>query len=237
MSYRWLLLPLLLSLLLATLPLRQVISWSGADRWLAASGAEGTIWRGVLRQARLGSMALGDVRLALDPLSLIGGRIGFHFTADGVLAGTGMVVSHGDAALRAGELRFPIEALAAGLPLRGDMRLSNLDIAFRNGGCSRAQGAAVVEQARLEQADVRLTPDTALRGVWGCAGGDAVLRLSGRSGGAEIHGVLRVAADGAWRLESRVMGLDQGGNALAAMAGFRAEADGYARIDQGRLAL
>ena len=237
MMPRWLLLPLLPFLLLATLPLRQVLSWSGADRGLAASGVEGTIWGGVLRRAHLGSMALGDMRLALDPLSLITGRIGFDFTADGALAGAGMVVPYGDVALRAGELRFPIQALGAGLPLRGDMRLSGIDIAFRDGRCSRAQGAAVVEQARLEQAGVRLTPDTSLRGILGCAGGEMVLRLSGRSGGAEIYSVLRLAADGAYRLESRVMGLGQGGNALAAMAGFRAEADGYARIDQGRLAL
>jgi general secretion pathway protein N len=237
MPYRWLLLPLLLVLLLVTLPLRQVLYWSGVDRRLAASGVEGTVWGGVVRQARLGSLALGDVRLALDPLSLVTGRIGFDFAADGALAGAGTVALYGDAALRAGELRFPIQALGAGLPLRGDMRLSGLDIAFRNGRCSRGQGTAVVEQARLEQGGVRLTPETSLRGVLGCAGDEAVLRLSGRSGGAEIHSVLRIAADGVYRLESRVMGLGQGSNALAAMAGFRAEADGYARIDQGRLAL
>lgn len=235
MRYRRLALPALMLLLLASLPMRQALSWAGAERWLAASSVDGTVWSGVLHGARLGQMSLGDARLSLDPFSLLTGKMGFHFSADGALTGAGVIAPVG--ALRAAQLRFPMQALASNLPLRGDMRLSHLDIAFRNGLCSRAQGTALVERAWLEQGGVALTPEISLRGILGCAGNAAVLRLSGRSGGAEIHSILRIAADGAYRMESRVTGLGRGGEALAAKAGFRPEADGYARVDQGMLAL
>jgi hypothetical protein len=237
MRYRWIALPALLLLLLASLPLRQALSWAGAERWLAASDVEGTVWRGVLQGARLGQMPLGDAHLRLDPFSLLTGKMGFHFSVDGALTGAGVIAPYGDSGLRAAQLRFPLQFLASNLPLRGEMRLSHLDIAFRNGLCRRAQGTVLVERAWLEQGGIALTPEVALRGVLGCAGNVAVLRLSGRSAGAEIHSILRIAADGAYRMENRVMGLGRAGEALAAKAGFRAETDGYVRMDQGMLAL
>jgi len=207
----------MLLLLTALLPLRLALEWAGAQRALSAARVEGTVWHGRLQDARLRGLSLGDAALSLDLLSLLGGRIGFRFIAYGALAGDGVASPD---ALRAGSLRFPLRAFSPNLPLDGELQLTGLDIAFRDGACRRAQGSARVVRAQLADG-VTLPPDFALRGALGCAGKEAVLRLMGVGDGVEIASVLRLAADGAWRLESRIS----------------AQGRAMTRVDRGSLAL
>lgn len=228
----------LVAVLAATMPLRLVLSWAQADRWLSAVEVEGTIWGGVLQAGYLGRLSLGDANVALDIPALLSGQMGFHFSAAGALQGTGTVLLGPDRReLRAASLRFPVQALSASLPLEGDMLLSEIDVAFRDGVCRAAQGSVVVRQVRLARGGIPLESDLELRGALGCAGNDVIARLVGRSGSIAIRSVIRIGADGAYRMENRILGLGGAGDALAAEAGFAPEADGYARVDRGNLAL
>src|SRR3954462_343394 len=58
---------------IALIPLRVAIGWYGAEG-LAAREATGSIWLGMLKEAQLGPVALGDVRARLNILPLLLGR-------------------------------------------------------------------------------------------------------------------------------------------------------------------
>jgi general secretion pathway protein N len=228
----------LVALLAATMPLRLALFWAQADRWLSAADVEGSIWGGVLKEGHVGHLSLGDARMALDVPALLSGRIGLRFFAAGDLQGSGIAMLGRDRReLRAQSLRFPIQALSASLPLDGDMMLSDVEVAFRDGTCRAAQGSVVVKQVRLARGSIPLASDLELRGALGCAGNDVIARLVGRSGSIAIRSTIRIGADGAYRMENRILGLGDTGDALAAEAGFAPEADGYARFDRGNLAL
>ncbi|MCP4027268.1 MAG: type II secretion system protein N, partial [Sphingomonas sp.] len=54
--------------LILLLPLRFALGWFDLDRTgFAARAASGSVWGGSLREAQLGSIALGDVDAALSP--------------------------------------------------------------------------------------------------------------------------------------------------------------------------
>lgn len=239
MRWKWPLLALfLVALLAATMPLRLALSWAQADRWLSAADVEGAIWGSGLQAGHLGRLSLGDARMALDIPTLLSGQMGFRFSAAGDLQGRGLVLLGRDRReLHAESLRFPVQALSASLPLDGDMLLSDIDVSFRDGTCRAAQGSVVVKQVRLARGSIPLAADLELRGALGCAGNDVIARLVGRSGGIAIRSTIRIGADGAYRMENRILGLGDAGDALAAEAGFAPEADGYARVDRGNLAL
>ena len=225
-------------LLVVTMPLRLALSLVQADRWFYAARVDGTIWNGVLHAGHLGRLSLGDARLALNVPALLSGRVGFGFSAAGALKGSGIAVLSGNGhALRANALRFPISALSPSLPLEGEMRLSGIDVAFRDGACHAAQGSVMVKKVRLSHGSMLLAPDFQLRGALGCAGGDVIMRLAGRSGDIALRSVIRISATGAYRMENRIQGTGQCGDAMAAEAGFQREVDGYARVDRGNLAL
>ena len=114
---------------------------------------------------------------------------------------------------------------------------SDPGVAFRDGNCRGAQRTVVVKQVRLAHGSIPLGSDLELRGALGCAGNDVIARLMGRSGGIAIRSTIRIGADGAYRMENRILGLGEAGDAMAAAAGFAPEADGYARVDRGKLAL
>lgn len=239
MQWKWPVLALfLVALLAATMPLRLALSWAQADRWLSAAEVEGTIWGGVLQAGYLGRLSLGDARMALDISALLSGQMGFRFSAAGDLQGRGIILLARDRReLRAESLRFSLQTLSASLPLDGDMQLSDIDVAFRDGTCRAAQGSVVIRQVRLARGSIPLASDLELRGALGCAGDDVIARLVGRSGSIAIRSTIRIGADGAYRMENRILGLGEAGDALAAEAGFAPEADGYARVDRGKLAL
>lgn len=225
-------------LLVATMPLGLALSWAQADRWFSAARVDGTIWNGVLRQGHLGRLSLGDARVTLDLPALLSGRAGFRFLAAGALEGSGIaVLGRDDRALRAGSLRLPVHALSSSMPMEGDMQLSDIHVAFRGGACRMAQGSVLVRKVRLSHGGMLLAPDFQLRGALGCAGGDVIMRLAGRADGIAVRSTVRISADGAYRMENRILGLGRAGDALAAEAGFLPEADGHARMDQGNLAL
>ena len=91
---RWTIAALLLAsfLIIATLPMRLALGWSGAtDAGITARDVRGSIWSGELVDARLGVLPLGTVRASLSPLALLGGGVELAFSrADerlGALAG------------------------------------------------------------------------------------------------------------------------------------------------------
>jgi|688.fasta_scaffold285821_3 hypothetical protein len=239
MQWKWPVLAMfLVAVLAATAPLRLALSWTQADRWLSAADVEGTIWGGVLQAGYLGHLSLGDAKVALDIPALLSGQMRFRFSAAGKLQGAGTALLGRDRReIRADSLRVPVQALSPSLPLEGEMLLSDIDVAFRDGTCRAAQGSVVVKHVRLARGSIPLSSDLELRGALGCAGNDVIARLVGRSGSIAIRSTIRIGADGAYRMENRILGLGEAGDAMAAAAGFAPEADGYARFDRGNLAL
>src|SRR3954469_9080575 len=81
---------------IALIPLRVAIGWFGAEG-LAAREAEGSIWLGMLKEAQMGPVALGDVRARLNVRPVVIGRAGVflsHDEPDGHFQGAVSVSRH-----------------------------------------------------------------------------------------------------------------------------------------------
>lgn len=211
-------------------PLRMALGWVDADRaGIAATAAEGTVWRGILRGARLGGLSLGDARVGLDPPGLLVLKPGVRLNAEGAMRGEGLVRSSGLADVTA---TVPLAALTPALPLDGRLELRSLQAEFRKGSCSEAGGDVALGDIHLRGVAV---PGLRLAGRAACAGTRLVVPLKGQSGGVAVDADLSVDATGRWRLESRLRATDASVAAAAEAAGFERTLDGFRRLDEGRL--
>jgi general secretion pathway protein N len=223
-----------LALLLAFLPLRLALGWSGAERLgLRAERVEGTVWRGRLHGASFAGAPLGDVRLAADPLGLLMGGAGLRFATRGELEGRGRIGLRRDGlVLRDADLRAPIAALAPSLPLQGALQLTGLELDLRGGGCRAASGAARAAPVELAGATVG---GLSLSGEVGCRDGMLSIPLTGGGDGVSLQVATLVSAQGRYRATTRIRATNPGFALYAASLGLERGLDGYSRIDAGRL--
>jgi general secretion pathway protein N len=125
--------------LILLLPLRFALAWFDLDgTGFAARAASGSVWAGSLREAQLGSIALGDVDAALSPWALLAGRA--RLALEGHPSGTGRAL-HG--AVSVSRHSVGIEQMTAGVPV-GDafapLPITAIDL--WTGGASAPKGAS-----------------------------------------------------------------------------------------------
>lgn len=215
--------------LVALIPLRLAISWFGAEG-LAAREAEGSIWLGVLKEAQLGPVALGDVRARLNVLPLLLGRarLSLHRdeTGGGPFDGAVTVTRHG---FGFGDMtgRLPTSSLFAPVPITA-LDLDGASAHFADGQCDSASGrvqATIVGQL----AGVPL-PGT-LAGELRCAEGALLVPLASQSGLGQLD--LSLRADGSYRLYVLVRQVDPSLAPRLGAAGFLPQGDGFSRRIDG----
>ena len=220
----------LLVALIATAPLRLVLDAAGGQSRLGFVSAYGSIWQGRVYGVRLGGNPIREVRVSLQPGSLMTGALAGRWSiADSSMGGEGEgeIRANGDWRMRAVEANATLSRLGLdGWPgldptERVFVRLDAL--AFREGACIEAAGevrtGALITLARAFGAD-----GPPLTGSLACD--DGVLRLdySGRSADVGVSGRILFDVEGyAWtaRIETSLADL---ADALA-VAGFE-QADG-----------
>lgn len=157
------------------LPLRSVLP-SG----LTAAGVEGTIWHGAVRGAEAGGLLLGDLSLALQPLSLMRGEM--RLTVAGpTLAGQAIVGSGFE------NLDATIQPMDPALSAQR-INLLGTTLRFAGSTCVAASGQVEITTAMAM-----------LSGVPRCAGDAARVDLASADGLVTMRGW--IDSSGRWTLE------------------------------------
>jgi hypothetical protein len=181
--------------LIARAPLEPLLSVAKVrQRGLAYESAVGTVWGGEIAGLRVGPERLGDVRLALDPKALLGGRVLTRFDIQGPLR------AHGAAAYALGRgWRVQNATFAASMSDMGSLHpelkdrggelfaaLANAEV-DADGDCLDADGRVETDVlARGAGGAVGDWRGPALTGVISCEAGDVVLRLAGADDSARV---------------------------------------------------
>ena len=130
---------------LVSLPLALVLPMAlPADSGVSARSAEGTLWEGMLREANIAGLPLGDTRIGFDWLPLLIGhaRMGFSATSlRGIvdITSNSVGLSRGNGVVDlAGRLRpLPVSRFT----------LDDIAVEFRNDRCVLAKGRVRAEVA------------------------------------------------------------------------------------------
>jgi general secretion pathway protein N len=214
--------------LVALIPLRVAVGWFGVEG-LAAREASGSIWLGMLKEAQLGPVPLGDVRARLNMLPLLLGRARLSLSQGGP-------DGHFDGAVSVSRHSFGIDdmtgqfrtgTLFAPVPISA-LDLDDVSVHFDNGQCESAEGR-VRATASGELAGIPLP--VGLAGNLRCAEGALLLPLASQGGAGQLN--LSMRADGSYRLDLIVRQADPLLVPRLAAAGFQPSAEGWKRRIEG----
>ena len=210
--------------LLALLPLRMAVEAFGfEDRGLTARDATGSVWAGALQEARIGPVALGDVRARLNLFPLLLGRARLSLTGSDEAAPFegAVLVSRRSFGLEDVSGRFRLGAWLAPLPISA-LDLQDVSAGFAAGRCVRAEGRV---RAAVAGELAGLGLPSGLAGNARCADEALLLPLASESGMEQLQ--LRLFPDGRYRADLLVRTTDQAVRARLLAAGFRPVANGY----------
>jgi general secretion pathway protein N len=217
--------------LVALLPLGLALRWLGLDgRGFSAREAQGSVWLGLVREARFGSVPLGDLeaRLRFLPLVIGRARVDLDHSGEGEGFEGGLTVSRhsfGVDDVRATLAPGPVFALVPG----ASFDLADLSAHFADGACAGAEGLVKVGLSG-DAAGIPL-PRT-LSGNARCDGGALLLPLVGQSGMERLD--LRLFEDGRYRIELLLRPTDEAARQRLAAAGFTAAGAAFAMRAEGR---
>ncbi|HWW59560.1 MAG TPA: type II secretion system protein N [Sphingopyxis sp.] len=224
---------LALILLIATLPMRLALGWSGAtDAGITAREIRGSVWSGELIEARLGALPLGTVRASLSPFALLTGRTELAFSrADerlGALAGRlhgsnprGIADVSGTASMSGGLGMIPVDTI----------RFEGATVRFDAAGkCAAANGRI---QLAVTAPIAGLDLSRGLSGPLSCASGRAQAALVSQSGMERL--MLSFDGGGAYRARFAInVDRDPAMAATLAALGFKAGSGGFVLATSGR---
>jgi general secretion pathway protein N len=217
--------------LVATLPLRVAAAWLGLDdRGLAAREAAGSVWSGHLSEAQLGRAPLGDLSARLGMLPLLIGKARVALARPGAvdpfegaltasLSGFGVDDMTG---------RVRVAALFAPLPIAA-IDLEDVSTGFSGGRCSRAEGQV---RAMLSGEIAGIGLPSVFTGSVACAGDAVLIPFASQSGMERL--VLRLFADGRYRIDLGVRPTGETMRAALTAAGFTPGNGAFERRIEGR---
>ncbi len=214
--------------LAALIPLSVAIGWFGVSG-LAAREATGSLWLGMLKEAQLGPVPLGDVRARLNMLPLLLGRARLSLARDapdGHFEGA-LSVSRHSFGLEDMTGSFRTGALFAPVPITA-LTLDDVTAHFANGQCESAEGR-VRATAAGEMAGLPVS--AGLAGNPRCAEGALLVPLASQSGAGQVN--LSIRADGSYRLDLVIRQADPTLVPRLAAAGFQPSAEGWTRRIEG----
>jgi general secretion pathway protein N len=219
--------------MLAFLPLRLALGWSGIDtQGFTAREATGSLWSGRLLEARFGDLALGDLDAGVSPLALLIGRARIALEGQAAdpaqrLRGSVELARGRSAVLGASGTLSPGAAFAP-LPVTA-LALDDVTIRFVDGACQQADGRVRADMAGnfLGQP----LPGT-VSGAARCDAGALLLPLTSVAGGEGV--ALRLWPDGRYRAELTVVPSDPAVAARLDTSGFVANGASRMLAVEGR---
>lgn len=197
------------SLVLA-LPLRLV---AGAVPGLSAREAEGSVWHGVLREARIGPFAADTLEVHLRPLPLLAGKLELAIATRSLEASWAFKGKVGPTGLADLDGTLPLAGGLSGLPI-DSASFSEFGAVFDANGCQRAGGMLSISVAIPGSTKLDLS------GSAHCSGRDLVIPLRGAGGMERLD--LRILPDGRWQGDLAVAGISGEVQAQLAKSGFAA---------------
>lgn len=227
----------LLAWLTALAPLGLALRLAGLPQaGLGAEFVEGSVWGGRMEAARWRGVTLGDMNVALEPLSLLTGspRVRLEVRAPGASL-RGSLLAGGRTGVSGLEAEGPLAAFPIAFPaaLKGSLRAADTAIVFAKGACRQARGRLAMDVRVLSGPVNWAAPP--LEGGWSCEEGVAVARLQGEADTGRVDVAVRLQASGALAVETRVSSVDPQTGAALFAAGFAPGPDGYVRLDEGSL--
>ena len=216
--------------LVALLPLGLALRWLGLDeRGFAAREAQGSVWLGITREARFGSLPLGDLEARLRFLPLVIGRARVDLDNTGEGQGFEGAVTVSRHAFGVDDVRATLSPGPA-LPLvpGASFDLSDVSAHFADGVCAGAEGLV---KASLSGDAAGIPLPRALSGNARCDGGALLLPLVGQSGMERLD--LRLFEDGRYRVELLLRPADEAARQRLAAAGFTAAGAAFALRAEG----
>lgn len=195
----------LLVAVLAFLPLRLVLP----DGPVSAQAMEGTIWRGRLKGARIGPLALGDLNTRFNGTSV-------NFDDGARISGALDPFADG---IALSELTGEIDS---GIPLLGPLKLSNVALAMPASGCAGGSGRVTVG---LSRAIPGIPAGQSLSGSPRCDKGDLLLALSSQAGLERVE--IRLHPDFSHELALVIKPSDPAMVPILQLAGFSETPTGY----------
>jgi len=214
--------------LVALLPLGVAVSWFRVSG-LAAREATGSLWLGMLREAQLGPVPLGDVRARLNMLPLLLGRARLSLSRDapdGRFEGA-LSVSRHSVGLEDMTGSFRTGAVFAPVPINA-LALDDVSVHFDNGQCESAEGRV---RATVAGEMAGLPLPAGLAGNLRCAEGALLVPLASQGGAGQVN--LSIRADGSYRLDLVIRQADPALVPRLAAAGFQPSAEGWTRRIEG----
>ena len=213
--------------LVALMPLSVALAMgSASDLGLAARRVEGSVWAGRLRDATIGGVPVGDVRVGLLPIPLLLGRRDIAFAAP-ALRGTIQLGAVRGMADTSGTLD-PGSAFAPLPPALIDLDM--VSVQFAQGRCTRAEGRV---RMSFSGSIGGLALPGGMSGLARCASGALALPLVGQSGMEKL--LLTIAGDGQWQGRITIRTSDPAQAARLLGAGFATGPGGYRLTVAGRL--
>ena len=216
--------------LLALLPLGLALRWLGMDdRGFAAREAQGSVWLGIVREARFGSVPLGDLeaRLRAFPLAIGRARVDLRHSGEGEGFEGGITVSRHAFGIDDVEARL-LPAPSVGPLPAASFDLSDLSAHFSDGVCASAEGLV---KASLSGDAAGIPLPRTLSGNARCDGGALLLPLAAQSGMERLD--LRLFEDGRYRVELLLRPADESARQRLAAAGFTASGAAFALRTEG----
>ena len=222
--------------LIASFPLALAVKLSPLPaHGFHARAVSGSIWSGEAEGVGFGTLALGDLRLSLSPLALLGGTARFAFAApEGVEGVSGAVSATSES--------FALDGIHAGVPIPALLPLSGIDAAvtlqgfstaFENGACRAASGA-VSANVRMDQA-LAGSGSFSLTGNAACAGDKLLLPLTGRTPAGDASLFVHIAGDGGYSYDLKLAPIAQDADAALLASGFVMEGGNLRLRGAGRL--
>ena len=190
-----------------------------ADSGLSARRAEGTPWDGILREANVAGLPLGDTRVGFDVLPLLVGKARMGF-AGSRLRGIVEIASGSVGFSRANGI-IDLAGRLRPLPL-SRITLDQVAVQFRNDLCTSAAGRVRADMA----GDIGgLTLPGGMSGTLRCDGGELLVPLVGQSGMERID--VRMSGSGKWRADISVRTTDATLAGKLLSSGFAIGPGGY----------
>ena len=214
--------------LLVLLPLRFVLgAFELEQSRVAAREASGSVWFGHLREAQVGSIALGDLSASLSPWALLAGRARVDLAspatgADATRAIHGAIsVSRHGVGLDDMTASVPAGAVFAPLPVSG-IDLDAVTVHFVNGTCESAEGRV---KATLGADIAGISLGQGLTGTARCDAGALLLPLASQAGTEQI--ALRLWLNGRFRADLTVKPSDPSAAQKLELSGFQPSPSGH----------
>lgn len=220
---------LMVALLILLLPLRVAIGMVGAGTLFTARSAEGTVWRGTLRDVSIDGVSLGDFTARLSPLKLFTGRaaIALQSLTDRTTKAS-LVASFGSVGAEDVSARLLLPGAFDPLPVES-IDVKEARVRFSKQGCMEADG------------QVRVTLTGTLSGVslgqqllgnLRCDGNILSLGLASQS--AMERATIRISPDGQYSAKLTIRAADADAAAKLNAAGLRETAAGHLLEIAGR---